>query len=71
MDTFNNIKLFNIDNTLMNSKIKIDRITTPKITTPKITTPKITIPKFKTFEYENIDNYYLNLYSKIPHHSLR
>ena len=66
MDTFNNIKLFNIDNTLMNSKIKINRITPPKITTPKIT-----IPKFKTFEYENIDNYYLNLYSKIPHHSLR
>lgn len=66
MDTFNNIKLFNIDNTLMNSKIKINRITRPKITPPKIT-----IPKFKTFEYENIDNYYLNLYSKIPHHSLR
>ena len=66
MDTFNNIKLFNIDNTLMKSKIKIN-----KITTPKITPPKITIPKLKIFEYENIDNYYLNLYSKIPHHSLR
>lgn len=66
MDTFNNIKLLNIDNTLINSKIKIN-----KITPPKITTPKITISKFKTFEYDNIDNYYLNLYSKIPHHSLR
>lgn len=60
MYTFNS-ELFKFKNTLYVSTFNLN----------KVKTPKITIPKLKTFKYDKVDNYLVDLYSKVPHHSHR
>mgnify|MGYP006319302795 CR=1 FL=1 len=61
MDTFNIGELFKFNTILCISTINFNILKTQKIT----------IPKLKTFEYNKVDIYYLDLYSKMPHHSHR
>lgn len=61
MQVFNTQEIFKFNRTLFFPTLNIE----------KIKPLKITIPKLRTFEYYRVDKYYIDLYSKVPHHSHR
>jgi hypothetical protein len=65
MDMFNTQEIFKYNKKIFFTTLDIN------INIDKIKPPKIIMPKLKTLECYKADEYYIDLYSKVPHHSHR